>query len=77
MTTSHTEPLPREVAERINEEPDRQERRMAELLVHDHVPWSAFIGVAARNDNKCRQAEHALSSVGIEIPVRPRPGWYF
>ncbi|MXY10418.1 MAG: DUF4433 domain-containing protein [Acidimicrobiaceae bacterium] len=59
------------------EEPDRQERRMAELLVHDHVPWSAFIGVAARNDNKCRQAEHALSSVGIEIPVRPRPGWYF
>ena len=59
------------------EEPDRMERRMAEFLVHGHVPWSAFIGVAARNDEKCRQAEHALSSVGREIPVRPRPGWYF
>ena len=59
------------------EEPDRMERRMAEFLVHGHVPWSAFIGVAARDDDKCRQAEHALSSVGREIPVRPRPGWYF
>ena len=59
------------------EEPDRMERRMAEFLVHGHVLWSAFIGVAARNDEKCRQAEHALSSVGREIPVRPRPGWYF
>ena len=60
-----------------NEEPDRQERRMAEFLVHGHVPWSAFIGVATRDDEKCRQAERALSSVGREIPVRPRPGWYF
>ena len=56
------------------EEPDRMERRMAEFLVHGHVPWSAFIGVAAHDDEKCRQAEHALSSVGREIPVRPRPG---
>ena len=59
------------------EEPDRMERRMAEFLVHGHVPWSAFVGAAACNDEVCRQAEHALSSVGREIPVRPRPGWYF
>lgn len=59
------------------EEPDRQERRMAEFLVHGHVPWSAFVGVAACTDEVCRQAEHALSSVGREIPIRPRPGWYF
>ena len=60
-----------------DEEPDRQERRMAEFLVHGHVPWSAFIGMAARNDNICRQAEHALASVGAEILVTPRPEWYF
>ena len=59
------------------EEPDRMERRMAEFLVHGHVPWSAFIGVATRNDEKCRQAKHALASVGAEILVTPRPGWYF
>ena len=59
------------------EEPDRMERRMAEFLVHGHVPRSAFVGVAARDDEKCQEAEHELSSVGIEIPVRPRPSWYF
>lgn len=60
-----------------NEEPDRKERRMAEFLVHGHVPWSAFIGVAARNDEICRQVEHTLSSIGVETTVRPRPVWYF
>ena len=60
-----------------DEEPDRQERRMAEFLVHGHVPWSAFIGVATRNGEKCRQAKHVLASVGAEIFVTPRPEWYF
>ena len=60
-----------------DEEPDRQERRMAEFLVHGHMPWSAFIGVAACNDDKCRQVEHALASVGAKVLVTPRPGWYF
>ena len=60
-----------------DEEPDRMERRMAEFLVHGRVPWSAFIGVAARDDEKCRQVEHALASVGAEILVTPRPEWYF
>lgn len=60
-----------------DEEPDRQERRMAEFLVHGHVPWSAFIGVAARDGDQCWQVERALSSVGIESTVRPRPEWYF
>lgn len=60
-----------------DDEPDRMERRMAEFLVHGHVPWSTFVGVAARTEEVCRQAENALGSVGGEIPVRPRPGWYF
>ena len=50
---------------------------MAEFLVHGQVPWSAFIGVAARDDEKCQQVEHALASVGAEILVTPRPEWYF
>ena len=59
------------------EEPDRMERRMVEFLVHGRVPWSAFVGVAARTDEACRRAGHALSSVDREILVRPRPEWYF
>ena len=58
-------------------EPDRKERRMAEFLVQGPVPWSAFIEVAARNDEKCRQAEQVLHNVGVTTSVRPRPEWYF
>ena len=60
-----------------DEEPDRMERRMAEFLVHGHVPWSAFIGVAVRDDEKCQQVERALASVGAKVLVTPRPEWYF
>ena len=60
-----------------DEELDRQERRMAEFLVHGQVPWSAFIGVAARDDDKCQQVEHVLASVGAKVLVTPRPEWYF
>ena len=60
-----------------DEELDRQERRMAEFLVHGQVPWSAFIGVAARDDEKCQQVEHVLASVGAKVLVTPRPEWYF
>ena len=58
-------------------EPDRKERRMAEFLVHGCVPWSAFIGVAARNDAKCREAEEVLRNVDIATSVKPRPSWYY
>ena len=59
------------------EEPDRMERRMAEFLVHRHVPWPVFIGVAARSAAQCRQAEHLLASVGASPFVKSRPDWYF
>lgn len=60
------------------DEPDRTERRMAELLVHGHVPWSAISGVGTRSDARSQQALEALASVGVtSLPVRTRPGWYF
>ena len=60
-----------------DKEPDRRERRMAEFLVHDHVPWSAFIGVATYNDKRCQQARRSLASVGSNIFIKPRLDWYF
>ena len=59
------------------QEPDRMERRMAEFLVHRHVPWSAIIGVAARTEERRRQASAALATVGATATVMSRPGWYF
>ena len=59
------------------DQPGRMERRMAEFLVHRHVPWHAFLGIAAINDQRCRVATDVLASVGISTQVRSRPGWYF
>ena len=61
-----------------DDEPDRLERRMAELLVHRQVPWSAFVGIATRTSERARQVESLLASVNTEINlVKPRPDWYF
>ena len=56
-----------------DKESDRLERRTAEPLVHGHMLWPAFVGVAALNNKMCRQAEHALSSVGRESLSGPDP----
>lgn len=58
-------------------DPDRMERRMAELLVHQSLPWEAVIGVAAFDERRARQLEAILATVGVSTPVRVRRNWYF
>jgi len=59
------------------DEPDRMERRMAECLVHQGVPWEAFIEVVAKTGACATEARAALATVGVSTPVVVRPGWYF
>ena len=61
----------------IPSERDRRERRMAEMLVLTHVPWSAFIEVATRTEDVSRAAASALATVGATTMVHVRPDWYF
>jgi hypothetical protein len=60
-----------------DDEPDRRERRMAECLVHDRVPWSAFLGVATNDEARAHEARTALASAGATAYVAVRPAWYF
>lgn len=59
------------------EDPERRERRMAECLVHRHVPWVAIDEVAAQSQRCAEDARAALASLGDATPVRVRPSWYF
>ena len=59
------------------QDPDRRDRRMAELLVYRHVPWSAITEVAARTKEIAERASEALASVGVKTPVVVKSGWYF
>lgn len=58
------------------EQPDRRERRMAECLIHERVPWQAFTEVVARTRACAVTARAALTTVGTSTPVVVRPDWY-
>lgn len=59
------------------DEPDRKERRMAECLVHSMVPWNRFVGIATRNQPCLDRVSSQLDKLGVSVPTRVRPGWYF
>lgn len=59
------------------EDGDRMRRRAAEFLVHREVPWSAFIGIAAIDEDMARRVRAVLVRVGSHLPVRVRREWYY
>jgi len=60
-----------------SEFPDRQERRMAECLVYERVPWSAFERIVVKNQATANEVQSMLSAVGQDAPVTVGAGWYF
>lgn len=59
------------------EDPDRRERRMAECLVHQSVPWAAFAGVVTKSEQVATEVRDILARRELETPVSVRRGWYF
>jgi len=58
-------------------EPDRMERRMAEMLVHDAVPFSLVVEIAARSEAMLAQVNDLLASVEHRPALAVRTNWYF
>lgn len=59
------------------DEPDRRERRMAECLVHRHVPWEAVTALHVRNSERAVEADAHLRAGGADLPVAVTADWYF
>lgn len=57
--------------------PDRRERRMAECLVLNAVPWDAFLFVGAKSKTVAEEVQELIGSVGSAPRVAARPRWYF
>ncbi|MEV6020953.1 DUF4433 domain-containing protein [Streptomyces sp. NPDC051997] len=56
---------------------DRMRRRMAELLVHEHLPVTAVQEISTFDLNHAQQVRHLLREAETEIPVSVRREWYY
>jgi hypothetical protein len=59
------------------EDPDRERRRAAELLVQDRAPLSLFHEVAAYSNHHADKARVALGDHPLAQRVNVRPDWYY
>lgn len=58
------------------QDPDRRERRMAECLVHQRVPFEAFHEIVVYGDAQASDVRAVLTEHQRPIPVHVRPRWY-
>jgi hypothetical protein len=56
---------------------ERMERRMAEFLVLDAVPFDLLEIAAVQSDRHKAMVEHLFASVGLDLQVVTRPDWYY
>jgi hypothetical protein len=56
---------------------ERMERRMAELLVLDAVPFELLEVAAVQSDRHKARVEQLFASVGFGLQVVTRPDWYY
>jgi hypothetical protein len=57
--------------------PERREMKMAECLVHQHLPREAIIGIAVMNEHAKSLVNSYLSGNQLQIPVKVKPNFYF
>jgi hypothetical protein len=56
---------------------DRMRRRMAEFLVYDRVPWSAFLGVGTMTEEVADRVRNILAGFDLPGDVIVKRDWYY
>ncbi len=58
------------------EDRERPDRRSAECLVHERVPWEAIAEIVVRSATTRKDVLGLLAAEGLALPVTVRGGWY-
>ncbi len=58
-------------------DPVRMERRMAEFLVHDRVPFDLLLGVAVQSEDRKTKVERMFGRDTLGLTVTVRSNWYY
>lgn len=59
------------------EDPERPDRRSAECLARQAVPWSAILRVGTQTEATAKAVRASLIDHGRATPVSVSPDWYF
>lgn len=59
------------------DDPERQERRMAECLVPESLPWDLIEHIVVADQTRQQWTEGLLTALGDHTPVHVRRNWYF
>ena len=58
-------------------DPGKQLRYQAEVLVHQHVPWEALLGIGCYNKVVQQSLKTMMETRHLETRGRAVPDWYF
>lgn len=58
-------------------DPVVKERKQAEFLVHDFMPWSAIEGIGVLNPSIASEVAQILSNATHRPTVKVKPDWYY
>jgi len=61
---------------RSPDDPGKVERYQAEALIHQHLPFTAIMGVVCYRDQERIKIEKECSSLGLAQRVLHQPSWY-
>lgn len=58
------------------EDPERPDRRSAECLAHERVPWLAFEQIVTKNERTAVEVRYILVEADVTVPVVVSRHWY-
>ena len=58
-------------------DPDRKERKQAELLAYRFVPWKCIVGIGVYNESFRKHVATELKRFEDETPIQIKTGWYY
>jgi hypothetical protein len=61
----------------VSEHPDRIERRMAEFLVHERVPFGQIMAIGVKSAALKQEVDTILERQDSSLRALVRPAWYF
>lgn len=61
----------------VSDHPDRIERRMAEYLVHETVPFGSVLAIGVKSDEIKTEVDQVLEQYDQSLQALVRPAWYF